>query len=97
MICPCCGAETPSADITALSAWTPGERKIIELLARHGRVHNDRLAHALWGDDPDGGPEDGSLCIRMHIRRMRRKIERLNLPIRIETQTEFGYALRNLP
>lgn len=49
------------------------------------------IAKAIYSEDPDGGPENAFLCIRMFIGRIRKKIEPLGWTI-----TKNEYRLRRI-
>lgn len=57
--CPYCG-QPLSADEPALGqnlGLRPVERRIFAILVKHGAVYRPRLHAALYGSDPDGGPD----------------------------------------
>lgn len=52
------------------------ERQILNLLLRaKGRsVFSVKLVDELYGDDPDGGPDNAEGCVQSHISKLRRKL-----------------------
>lgn len=64
--------------------------RIINLLrqAAGGIVTHREMYEALWGDDPDGGPDDPSVNVQVAISRLRRR----GFPIK--THHTHGYSYR---
>lgn len=60
MKCPCCDSEIDEVPVAALAEirMPPGQMKVMwELLRAYPKyVTMDSLIHALYSDDPDGGP-----------------------------------------
>jgi DNA-binding response OmpR family regulator len=81
MKCPCCGQDTDdeSLDLLKWVKLSPGERRVMDILlsAHPRRLTNARIADLMWTDDPTGGPEGGSAVVRVHLRRIRKKIAHL--------------------
>jgi DNA-binding response OmpR family regulator len=52
------------------------ERQVLELLVRStGRpTFMSKIVEELYGDDPDGGPENAEGCAQTHISKLRRKL-----------------------
>lgn len=67
------------------------ERQILAaLVAARGRfLHRDRIHHALYGDDPEGGPD--VQAIQSHISKLRRSLAALGW--HIENARFEGYRL----
>lgn len=63
--------------------FSPTEAKIaLCLLAAQGRqVCEDELIEFVWGDDPDGGPEDAGRMVRVFIYKVRHILRALNIGI----------------
>lgn len=70
------------------------ERQILAaLVAARGRyLHQDRLHHALYGDDPDGGPLVE--VVQTHVCKLRQKLAKLGW--NIENARFEGYRLVRL-
>lgn len=83
--CPTCGAAVADKiDISGLSdAFSTHQKKIIEALAAsHPKpLMMDKLIHAVYWNDRDGGPLMPELTIRTIISKMRPKLK------------EFGWSL----
>ena len=71
---------------------TVSEQVVLGLLLRLGAAAQEALATALWGNwlDP---PECGDIVLRVHILRLRRKLEAAALPAVIECIRGWGYRL----
>lgn len=75
--CPTCGRPMPPA------LQMPRIRqRIFDLLARHGEIHKEVLHTAIWGSDPNGGPEMSVL--RAHVWHLNRELR------------PYGQAVRNV-
>lgn len=65
--CPCCGQ--PVADVPPEAVMpSPLRRRLVDLVRRRPGITVEALADALYADDPDGGPENGTLAVRSVIR-----------------------------
>lgn len=65
-------------------------RILRRLAASQGRIVSETaLIDVLYGDDPNGGPDDPGDCIRTFIKRLRRRLP----PGAIENQPGLGYRL----
>lgn len=79
------------------SVFTPSELRIVSLLyeRRYGApVTTGEIVDALYGDDPEGGPEDTRGCIEKFLCDARRKLAPMGC--RIETNWGRGYRLVRL-
>jgi hypothetical protein len=90
-ICPCCGhAFSDGDDPTRLAVagvrLSPSQRTIVNaLLPQFGQwVHTDRIVWALYGNVVDGGPDDPSGVIKVHVCRIQKTLASIGL--RIECQ-----------
>lgn len=79
--CPTCGQALPSAEIAVegllhLPTLTEQERRAVRLLIQtYPRpASRESLIDALWGDDPEGGPDDIAPRLRVVLHHIRRKI-----------------------
>lgn len=70
---------------------TPMQRRILEVLAARPLVSHTGMIDALYGDDPDGGPEDPVRVISVHILNLRRQVERYG--VTIETKRAVGWRI----
>jgi len=75
--CPTCGHDLdapPSVASLASARLRPQDRKIVDALSRAypRAVRTSALVDALYGDDPNGGPEDPSQVIAVRIYTLRR-------------------------
>jgi hypothetical protein len=43
------------------------ERRVLELLTRRTAVSTEQLCDLLWGDDPEGGPENGVKTVHVYL------------------------------
>lgn len=75
---------------------TRQEAQLVDLMA-DGKVRaHERLEHLLWGDDPDGGPDNAQNAVKVIVSHLRKK------GFRIVNQWGVGYRLafdprRSLP
>lgn len=85
--CPTCGQALPMprATVDALLTLPLGknERRLIDVLAKAypKPVEHWRLVHALYGDDPNGGPETADKIISVYMCRLRPKLRPLGWTI----------------
>ena len=63
------------------------------LLGAEKIVTTDALIDAIWGDDPEGGPDDALNTLRVHINRIRSMLERSGLRWQVRTHITRGYQL----
>lgn len=70
---------------------TPTTFKLLEELMREAAkpVSRETLMHAIWGDDQ---PDSNSL--KVHVHHLRKQLEKANASLSIETETGFGFVLR---
>jgi hypothetical protein len=91
-ICPACDrAIVPDKVITS-----PTQRRILRLIERHGEVMPEVLHTALWGSDPNGGPDMG--CLHSHVCLLNRVLAPYGLTVTIgHGFRDRPYRLRSLP
>lgn len=81
--------ETPSlhtVESYILQGFSLFQSKILDLLARKGRVAHRTFIKALYENDPDGGPLDPRNTLKVTIYNLRKKLK----PIGIEIQSSEG-------
>lgn len=95
--CPHCGAPMPDVPLEAmLSACTPGQRRILDLVARRPGLSGNEVADVVYQDDPDGGPLYARGTIAVQVKNLNKRI--LPLGWRVEGRAGFhGYRLERLP
>lgn len=79
--------------------WTPherlplgkAERVILGLLVKTGQARNEQIAELVWGDRPDGGPDDINNNVKVHLSKLRRKL--VPLGVTIKTLWNIGYVM----
>ncbi len=80
VICPCCLQAMPvdraPVGVLELAPLTPMERKIVKALADSypRRVTMRQLVDTCYWDDPEGGPENPELVIRLKMGSLRKKL-----------------------
>jgi DNA-binding response OmpR family regulator len=86
--CPCCGQTLPSAyDVAAEAArLSHKQRALFNILAaRNGRtVRHDFIHEVLWGDDPNGGPNDARNVLAVMVNHANSRL------------SAVGYRIRNV-
>jgi hypothetical protein len=60
--CPTCGR----AYVTDGLELSPIRRRILNLIERHGEISSEVLHAAIWGSDPNGGPNMKTLHVIIH-------------------------------
>lgn len=83
MTCPCCGSTTivPAWEY-ALDKLTPTERRAARLVAAMPGLTRRALAHELYSQNLDGGPDDAEKCISVIVSRANRKLVPLGFAVR---------------
>lgn len=110
-ICPTCKQPLQQSDellidVAAGVAQRHGRRAVLArgnqvriLAALHGvypgAMHKRRIIDAMYGDDPDGGPDRADDCLRTSIARMRMPL--LTIGVRILCEWTYGYRLEFEP
>jgi DNA-binding response OmpR family regulator len=97
--CPCCGASASrlsASMLVALPVWSQSQKRILEALRERQTVTPDNLIHALWADDPDGGPEGARRCLDVHLCNIRKKLKRHKLPWRLVNVWGGGVRLETM-
>lgn len=78
-VCEQCGQLVPPAGPRSLS---PTQRRIYDFVARHPEgVTSEQIKGAVYGGDPDGGPESGNI-VSVHISKMRPALAEVGVTIR---------------
>lgn len=98
MVCACCGYSADKKDPTEISLaieLTRLERSVFDLLAsRFGRqVTRTFILDAMYGDDPNGGPENATNVLHVVKCRLRKKIAPYGLDI-ITQQGRWANGIR---
>jgi DNA-binding response OmpR family regulator len=99
MKCPCCGGDMPERDPGAygeglrLSSY---ERRLFDRLVKSfGRwVRSPALIEAIYGDDPDGGPDNATMAVAGIMKGLRSKLKDSDLWV--ETANGRGNGERRL-
>jgi hypothetical protein len=60
-----------------------------------GAMHKSRIIDAMYGDDPDGGPDRADDCLRTTIAHMRLPLRTIG--VRVLTDWAYGYRLEFEP
>jgi DNA-binding response OmpR family regulator len=76
MICPCCGqtiAEKSSVEFLADAKMSVTQKLILEVLVKAypRKVRREAIFYHVWGNDPNGGPEQPYTNLAVHLGRMR--------------------------
>jgi hypothetical protein len=61
--CPTCGHPIIDDGLNL----TRIQKRIFEVIKRHGRADAEILRTAIWGSDPNGGPEGNVLAQHIHL------------------------------
>lgn len=97
VLCPCCNqAIAGRAPIEALSEgrFPPQMRTIVDVLSKaYPRpVSMGNLIDALYGNDPNGGPDDPEQVIRIRICSLRPQLEQYGWAIPLSTGGPGNYG-----
>jgi len=86
-------AEDELAIVDRLGCRAKEAQVVAAMQRAAGRiVTRDHLTDALWGSDPDGGPDDPEGSVKVYISRLRRRHG-----LEIETVWGVGYRLVRMP
>lgn len=78
---------------TLETGLTPYEAStLLALASTRAHISKAELIDALYGDDPDGGPDFADSVVKVHICRLRRKLAPYGW--KIDTEYNRGYALQ---
>lgn len=101
-VCPRCEAvwaEGIHVD-GALVEWSGGslridrrKSRILATLLKRRVVSVNRLVDEVYGDDPDGGPDDAVGALYSHVSHLRRELKRASFPMTIMADRHIGYTL----
>lgn len=91
--CSLCGRPILVLDPNAMTIQRR-QKQVLEMLLRSpGRfVAKSRIIDAIYGDDPDGGPDDAEGSVQAHISKLRRLLKPLGYSI--ESARFDGYRLQ---
>lgn len=98
--CPCCGSLVDQMPALGLAEFLDGyRRKIVEELASvyPGSMTMAEMIHALYGDDPDGGPLAADNSISVYNWRIRKVIEPHGWTIPVQGKAGAHFRLQRLP
>jgi DNA-binding response OmpR family regulator len=78
--CPTCGghiAEAAGLDAVREAVTAPAQRLIFDMLSKRAGqpVERDRIMSRVYGDRADGGPERGDVVLKVHVSKLRKKLE----------------------
>lgn len=94
-VCPCCGRPDIKVEEKTMveAKLTPKERVLFSTIARRrgDETTLSAIFDALWGDDPNGGPDHAENVIRQFVMRSRAKLAPFGFGI--ETVHGIGYRL----
>lgn len=96
-ICKCCGQTLPFPFEVGLDL-SKGQRDLIDavyLAGAHG-IHTDRLIHKIYGDDPNGGPDDARKTIHVRISQANKKLRERGWNITARGDHQGIYVLEKL-
>jgi hypothetical protein len=90
--CPTCNR----AIVPDTAPMRPTARRILKLIERHGEMHPEVLHAALWGSDPNGGPNMD--CLYVHVFWLNRALAAYGLAVVSDGSRGRGpYRLLSLP
>ena len=75
--CPTCGTVISVEEVYL----SPTQRRILDLVKRHGEIRPEVLWDAIWGSDPNGGPESRS-TLMVHIVNLNKRIKPQGIAVR---------------
>lgn len=85
-VCECCGQTLPNKLDLRGVVLSYTKYKIVEAVhsaGKHG-VRTDRLIMKVYGDDVDGGPDNASVTIHVHICQINKKLTKVGLRVKGE-------------
>lgn len=97
--CPCCGQPVDRMPAKGLAELVDGyRRRIVEELASvyPGSMTMEQLIHALYGDDPEGGPLAADNSISVYNWRIRKVIEPHGWTIPLQSKAGAHYRLARI-
>jgi hypothetical protein len=68
--CPTCGGPVSLDALYLPPLW----RRILNAVQRHGEIHHEVLWFAIWGSDPNLGPNDLN-TLNVHISKLNRRLK----------------------
>ena len=82
-VCPCCGGVIARDPLAGLrDELTPMQRRIYD--AVHARAKTKaQLIDALWGDDPNGGPDDAGNVLGVHLFKLNQRLSDRGFGLRV--------------
>jgi hypothetical protein len=80
IVCPCCKGEGHISATEDVSL-TPLQRRIYDALATRPRT-NIELQDAMYGDRPDGGPENGNTVVSVLVNQMKHRLRPHGMTVR---------------
>lgn len=87
--CPRCGQTLPPSGIAGLPPLPGMQQRVLDLLVKAGPhgISTDALVERVYAQDPDGGPQHATTCVRIAISRLRKLLRPLGKDI---TVSAFG-------
>ena len=95
--CPCCGQPVRSDMMADLCASvTPTMARILRAIARRPGITAAELADVVYGDRPDGGPDDATNVITSVICQQRQRVVAAGWRILSQGGSRSGYRLERV-
>jgi hypothetical protein len=88
-ICPSCGRPIVPDGVRL----SPTQRKILDAVQRRGEICSRDLRYAVWGNDPDGGPESFK-TLAAHVHFLNQRLSAHGLMVRAGRGAGAVYSLR---
>lgn len=98
--CPCCmqPVAAPTRLDLAFREVSPIMARVIRAVIRRPGMSGLQLADAVYGGDPNGGPDHGILTLRVTICRENKKLRRLGMNVGTRAMgARSGYYLMEAP
>lgn len=93
LFCSHCGGVTNDYSRIEIRSMSPMQLRLLDALVAGKNRYQSKsvLIEKIYADDPDGGPDDAVRHLRVHIHKLRSKLEKAGFDI--EVNWGVGYRL----
>lgn len=95
--CTMCGHPIHPSKWDLLWMLSPIERRIFDLVQKHGRfgISRDAILSLAWAEDPNGGPTHLA-TVSVHVANINKKIEEIGLKLKSSLGPHAKYTVEKL-